>query len=402
MKTGEAVYEVELGFLPAVHAIPDPDHPGFLRAGSRAAAPYGDDRVEFHRCEATDGRLDDHDEDLLRSGFATVSLSSLDDLRSTFARIRDAGEITDADASAVRVGLEGAVLRCTNGLTLKVRALAGEGLFMRKAGPNRMRVVASRPDGMNEHGGAISVHIDQDVFGTPLRQLMDGRAPELFRHDSPGARNAEATLMLVNLWIPLQQITQPLVLGNGRNIDREHHQLRYGLPTDSFLDRDDDQAINDIWALLHDEAQRWYFRSEMDHRSAYVFNTLSTPHGAGVLPGEDAAERCCTVLAAAETALEHDDHAEFAAVLSGAQLLPVPTSSTPALRQAVERMRALIQEATSDPRALSGIAGQDWVARSRAARNAVVRMSLELRLVVSINSPDHTTKVRRATCRVSR
>src|SRR5690606_27658962 len=146
--------------------------------------------------------------------------------------------------------------------------------------------------GMNDHGGATSIHADQDVYGTPLTELMDGRAPSLFRHDSPDGSNDDAGLMLANLWIPLQQITQPLVLGDGRSIDRRRHQLRYGLATQSFLERDDDMVINDIWTFLHDPDQRWYLRSEMDHRSAYVFNTLSTPHGAAVLPGEDLAEQC--------------------------------------------------------------------------------------------------------------
>ena len=58
------------------------------------------------------------------------------------------------------------------------------------------------------------------------------------------------------------------MLADGRSLDRRRHQLRYGLPTGSFLDRDEDQVINDIWHLLHDDAQQWYFRSDMDHRSA--------------------------------------------------------------------------------------------------------------------------------------
>ena len=119
----------------------------------------------------------------------------------------------------------------------------------------------------------------------PLTQLMDGRAPTLFRHDSPDGYNHDESTMLVNMWIPLQQITQPLVLADGRSIDRRKHQLRYGLATDSFLDRDDDLAVNDIWTFMYDPDQQWYFRSEMDFRSAYVFDTLSTPHGAAVLPG---------------------------------------------------------------------------------------------------------------------
>ena len=47
-------YTVELGFLPPDAAIPDAEHPGLLRAGDRATAPYGREGVEVHRCLATD------------------------------------------------------------------------------------------------------------------------------------------------------------------------------------------------------------------------------------------------------------------------------------------------------------------------------------------------------------
>jgi hypothetical protein len=190
--------------------------------------------------------------------------------------------------------------------------------------------------------------------------------------------------MLVNLWIPLQQITQPLVLGDRRSIDRPRHQLAYGLPTDSFLDRDDDQAVNDIWAFLHGPDQRWYFRSEMDHRRAYVFDTLSTPHGSAVLPGESVAERCYLALEAAEAAIERGDGAELARVVSEAGDLDAPDRVTPALGQAIADMVALLHEAGADPAGTCGDA-EAWVTASRAARRRVVRMSVELRLVVSVD-----------------
>ena len=151
---------------------------------------------------------------------------------------------------------------------------------MRKSGPNGMSVGGATVVGANGHGAATSVHADQDVYGTPLTQLMDGRAPSLFAPRLTRRAEPRRQLMLVNVWIPLRQITQPLVLADGRSIDRRRHQLRYGLATTSFLERDDDMVINDIWTFLHDPGQRWYLRSQMDHRSAYVFNTLSTPHGA--------------------------------------------------------------------------------------------------------------------------
>ncbi|MEZ5374650.1 MAG: hypothetical protein R2704_18410, partial [Microthrixaceae bacterium] len=364
----------------------DVDHPGLLRAGERASAPYGGESVEFHACPATDlqpgGELEI---DLLDAGFDTVDLSGFDELQTVLTRVLDVGAVGRTDFVEVAAALEGAELHCAGGQTLTVQHVADEGRIMRMAGPNRMTLVPPRPDGMNGHGPATSVHADQDVFGTPLRQLMDGAAPALFRHDSPGVHNHQPSLMLVNLWIPLHQITQPLVLADGRSIDRRRHQLRYGLATDAFLKREADEAINDIWVFLHDPDQRWCFRSEMDHRSAYVFNTLGTPHGAGVLPGEDVAERCYLALRAGELAAERGDSAAVVEALNGLDGVVTTDEMTPALRRAIDGMLRLADEARSDPESACTPKVPEWVKAARAARRSVVRSSLELRLVVSID-----------------
>jgi hypothetical protein len=314
-----------------------------------------------------------------------VDLSPLDAVQQVCARVRDAGVVSDEDASTIRSGLQGAVLRCAGGRTITVLHLADEGFIMRKAGPNGMAVVGPRSRGMNEHGGATSVHADQDVFGTPLTQLMDGRAPELFRHDSPDGANREAGLMLVNLWIPLQQITQPLVLADGRSIDRRRHQLRYGLATETFLDREDDMAVNDIWTFLHHPDQRWYLRSDMDHRSAYVFDTLSTAHGACTLPGEDVAERCYRSLEDAEEAVAAGDGAALVEAVAPVLDPDAPVGTPAALRDAIDAMAAVAGEAHADPTGTCGAGSEAWSARSREVRRRVVRMSLEMRMVVSID-----------------
>ena len=318
-------------------------------------------------------------------GFDTVDLSGFDGLQQTLARVREAGHITDADAATIRELLNGAVLRCGSGHTLTVLHVAGEGFIMRKAGPNGMSVVGPRTSGMNDHSQATSVHADQDVYGTPLAQLMKGRAPSMFRHDSPEGNNHDAGLMLLNLWIPLQQIIQPLVLADGRTIDRRRHQLRYGLATESFLEREEDMLINDIWTFLYDPNQRWYLRSDMDHRSAYVFNTLSTPHGACVLPGEDVAERCYRSLEDAESAVAGGDVAALRAALA---VTPpaLPTGVPPVLWEAIAAMVAVADEARRDSAAICSQRAEPWLAMSRAARRRVIRMSLELRMVVSIEA----------------
>jgi hypothetical protein len=386
MTVDSATIPVTVGFVPSSVAVPDVDRPGLLRAGPRASAPYSREHVEQHVVAATDTCQDDATPpELLEFGFDTVDLSPLDALQRVCARVRDAGVVSGEDATAIRSALQGSTLRCAGGRTITVLHLAEEGFIMRKAGPNGLAVVGPRARGMNEHGGATSVHADQDVFGTPLTQLMDGRAPSLLRHDSPDGANRDAGLMLVNLWIPLQQITQPLVLADGRSIDRRHHQLRYGLATETFLDREDDMVINDIWTFLHHPDQRWYLRSDMDHRSAYVFDTLSTAHGACTLPGEDVAERIYRSLEDAEEAVAAGDVAALVATVSPIRRAGTSAATPPALRDAIDAFTALAGEAHADPARTCGEGAEAWLTRSRDARRRVVRMSLEMRMVVSIN-----------------
>lgn len=386
MSTPTSIHDVVMGFLPRSFAVPDADHPGLMRAGERASAPYGEGTVDLQRCRATDLAAPDAPApDLVESGFDVIDLSPFDGLQSLLARVAEAGRVTDEDAEGIRTALDGATVKCSGGRQLRIRYLSVEGLFMRTGGPNRMSVVPPHSDGMNDHGASTTVHIDQDVYGTPLTQLMDGRAPELFRHDSPDGHNHDATMMLVNLWIPLHQITQPLVIADSRSIDRRRHQLRYALPTGSFLDRDDDMAVNDIWTMLHDDAQEWYFHSDMDHRSAYVFNTLSTAHGAGVLVGEDIAERAYRALEAAEAAASEDNPVGVTTALSDLDLTR-SAGTTDAIAAALDNFESLITEALADPEAVTGAAAGDWIARSVAARRQVVRTSLEMRMVVTVDT----------------
>lgn len=388
MAVADATVPVVLGFTPPSYAIPDDEHPGLYRAGPRLGAPYTDDTVERHECAATDlsapGAVVP---DLFRAGFDTADLSGLADLQETLERVRAAGHITDDDATVIRSTLDGAALPLAGGRTVTVLHVADEGLIMRAGGPNGRSVVGPRSVGMNGHGAAASVHADQDVHGTPLAQVMDGRAPSLFRYQSPDGRNEDASLMLVNLWIPLQQVVQPLVLGDGTSLDRPRHQLRYGLPTRSFLDRDDDMAVNDIWVFLHDPAQRWCFRSDMDARSAWLFDTLSTPHGAGTLPGEDVAAQYCDALEHAEAAVERGDAAALGEALAplGPDAPAAPAGAPPGLRDAIDAMAAVVAEARRDPAGTCRPNADAWAAASKEARRRVVRMSIELRLVVAVD-----------------
>ena len=393
MTITDATYPVQLCFTAGSQAIEDPDHPGLRRAGPRVSAPYVGEGLETHLCPTIDMSVEGSVQpDLAGFGFDTVDLSGLGELQAVCAEIRAAGRVTAEQAAVVHARLDGAVLATASGGSLRVQHLSDEGFIMRTSGPNRMSLVGPRSSGMNDHGGATSVHADQDVYGTPLTQIMDGRAPELVVHDSPDGRNSDASLLLVNLWIPLQQITQPLVLADGRSVDRRRDQLRYGLATDTFLERDEDQVINDIWTFLHDDAQQWYLRSEMDHRSAYVFNTLSTPHGCGVLPGEDVVEWCYRVLERSEAAVGAGDVDVLLAAIGSGGAIDLPVSTTPALRDAYGAMVALLDEARADPERICGERHAEWTATSRAARRRVVRMSLEMRMVVSVEGEGHVPR----------
>jgi hypothetical protein len=339
-------------------------------------------------CRITDwSECDAFRPDLLRHGFDCVDLSSIEGLQGVLDRVRDAGQVRPEDAREIRRRLAGRSVRLGDGSRIRLVTIAAEGFIMRKAGPNGMPASpAGSMTAMNGHDAALTVHADQDVRGTPLRQLLRGAAPRLFRHDAPDSRNGWSPLWLLNLWIPLQQITRPLALMDKRSLDRRAHQLRYGLPTDAFLDRDADRRINDIWTFLHDARQRWYFRSEMPPGRAYVFETLGTPHGSFILPGEERAERRLRQLDAASEAIRCGDEPGVRRALLPGEDRGAAIATRP-LRRAIEAMDELIEEARRDAASLCrGFGSESWRARARRAMDAVVRKSIEMR-VVAVRTP---------------
>ena len=187
----------------------------------------------------------------------------------------------------------------------------------------------------------------------------------------------------MNVWIPLQQITRPLALMDERTLDRRRHQLRYALPTEAFFDRDEDRRINDIWSYLHDERQSWYFTSEMDARRAYVFNTLGTPHGAFIVPGEELAERLYVRLKDAREAILRRDAAALRAI-SAPTSGPPPANTTLPLRRAIRTMQALLEEAHDRTSELCALRDDSWDDRATRAMDRVVRKSVELRTVALV------------------
>jgi hypothetical protein len=256
--------------------------------------------------------------------------------------------------------------------------VAPEGFIVRRGGPNGLRVTASATaKGSNGHDAAVSVHADQDVLGTPVRQIMRGLAPWMFRHDSPHGANQRSPLCLLNLWIPLHQPTRPLVLMDRRSLDRSAHQLRYALPTGRFLDRPADRAVNDIWAFTHDAQQRWVFRSETGPHDAWVFDTFSTPHGAVSLPGEEVAEALYLTL---REAIDAADEAGLRSALS--RPIPQRASQTRPLSSTIAALQDCRAEALADPSAVvSGPGRGPWIERVSKATKGAVRVSVEMRTV---------------------
>ncbi|HEY8376729.1 MAG TPA: hypothetical protein VIK91_09585, partial [Nannocystis sp.] len=321
--------EATLAFTRREDVAPDAERPGLLRARTldfeAMSDPGSFDRRVCRVHDCSDGFVPE----LLEHGFAHADLSRARRLQAVLERVRRAGRLDDESAAEIRRRLTGAVLRLSGGARLWVLYLAREGFFMRRAGPAGVPLVRAS-GGMNDHDAAVSVHADQDVHGTPVRQILRGAAPWLFRHESPDGCNARSRLLLVNVWIPLEQVTRPLALMDRRSIDRRAHQLRYGMPTDRFLRREAALRINDVWTFLHDPEQRWYFTSEIDARTAYVFETLSTPHASFMLPGEQRAAERYRRLTAAIAAVRDSDAEALGRVLAegdGGDVGPEPATA---------------------------------------------------------------------------
>lgn len=355
------------------------------RARTLDAAARRDPRsYDWHTCRITDCSAAGTTPDLLRQGFAHADLSGRAGLQSALERVRTSGRLAVADVTEIRRHLIGRRLALGDGRELCVLFMAREGFFMRRAGPNGMAIPREPgPEGINDHDAAIAVHADQDVDGTPLRQILRGAAPWIFRHDGPAGSRSRSPLLLINVWIPLEQVTRPLALMDISSLDRRAHQLRYGLVTDGILQRDESRRVNDIWVFRHHASQRWYFTSEIDASTAYVFATLGTPHGSIILPGEDRAEARYQALTAAVDAVRRRDEPAAVRCLSdaeGGRAWSEP--ATAPLRRAITKMEELLAEGRARGSALCrGEGAEDWCARASAAAERVVRKSLEMRAV---------------------
>jgi len=385
MQRASPELRARLAFTRAEDVSPDDERPGLLRARTLPFDVDPDEAFDFRSCVLHDcADAGTPEPGLEQAGFEAIDLSRNAALQQALATIRDEDRISEASAAAVRASLDGARFRLSNGRRLRVEHVAEDGLIHRRGGPNGLDVNPGGMDGANGHDAARTVHADQDVFGTPLKQLMKGGAPELFRHRTPDARNDESSLFLLNLWIPLQQITRPLVLMDRRTLDQRRHQLRYGLPVTRFLDRDEESRVNDIWTFLPDAGQKWCFRSVMGPHEGYVFDTLGEPHGSCILPGEDALEQLHQRLGrACEAALAGD--VDTLRAIAGEPPPGLPEVTTGPIREAWLRMTGLLREAGARAPETCASSGE-WCSRAREAMDAVIRKSIEMRLVATLTS----------------
>lgn len=306
---------------------------------------------------------------LTEHGFESIRLPDRRGLHRRLSAIRAEARMADTDVGAVRRSLTGARLRSADGSMLLIVHVAGEGVIFRCAGPDGIDLGGRGM--MVDHGGAAVVHADQDALGHPFHDLTRGWGHRLFRHESIDSANRRSPLLLVNLWMPLQQVTQPLAMMDTQTLDRSRDQLHYELPTEGILDRDAEHARNDIWWFRHDPTQRWAFRSALGLGDAWVFDTLSTPHGAFVLPGEEVAAEGFRLLDRAIAALEAGRPVE------ASPRLAVDAAGTDVLRDAIREMQAVLDDAPLPERGTVTA----WLQRARAAQDAVVRKSIEVRAV---------------------
>jgi hypothetical protein len=375
-----------LGFARPERVGPDPERPGVRRSATIEPEPLDDRTLAMHPCELRDLAGPDAEQPTLdEAGFAIADLPDRRGLHDTLRKVLGEQRLGPGDEAAIRRSLGRARLRLGDGTDLLILHVAAEGVLFRSHGPAGIDLHDGAA-GEVRHGGAVNVHADQDVLGTPLRQLMRGHAPRLLRHDAPDSANRRSPLLLVNLWLPLQQRTRPLALMHSASLDRRRHQCRYRLPTEGILNRSGERAVNDIWAFLHDDAQAWYFHSELGLGQAYVFDTLSTAHGSCALPGEEIAAERYLRLASVEAAIADGDVAALRAASAAGSAPDVPTAS---LQRAIATLDSLLAEAAAEAERLAAGDAADWLRRSRTARASVVRSSIELR-ALAIRLPRRT------------
>lgn len=380
MTASRATVTAQVTFTRPADVYPDPVRTGLLRAKTQPNDMPYKNAFDLRDCKLQDWSTPGSPQLGIQSlGFDVINLGKLSSLQALLETVRQNSRVEDDQAQAIREHLNGQSFKLSDGKRLKILTLGEEGFIMRRAGLNGSIVAPDEQmTQMNGHDGALAVHADQDAMGTPLKQALKGWGHRLFRHESPYGKNNWSPLLMMNLWIPLQQISRPLTFMDTSTLDRKLHQLCYALPTGDFLDRDPELSMNDTWSFLWDEKQRWYFNADLNASQAYVFDTLSTPHAAFILPGEVTAEQLHNQLKKAQKAAKADDIATLAKVCAPLKLDPLPAETTAPLRNAVTAMETLLGQARSACKSQQ-LPPQEWLAVADSTLDSLVRKSLEMR-----------------------
>lgn len=328
---------------------------------------------------------------ICKEGFEQIDLNRVPGLVSLLDEVNATKSLSPEKVQEIRKKLMYSSFPLANGLWLRlVYVHDKEGFIMRTAGPNKAKIRQMESlSAINGHTSAGAVHIDQNVHGTPLKQIMRGMAPYLFHHDSPSNSNSYSPLFLLNLWVPLQQACQPLILCDKKSINRGENQIRYGLTVESFMKRDDERNVNDIYVCTFNDEQQWYYSSSIDQsRGAYIFETLSTAHGCATLSGEELAGELYTsldgVVAFAESCDNTADiihHAKAAVPQSLLDLNKVELEKVPArLKDKAEVMVKLLKAACA-----SEVEDwQTWLKDAQSCLESCIRRSIEMRCVAVV------------------
>lgn len=373
-----------IGFAKPENVVADSERQGLLRA-QMASKAYTEAAqvVDAHYCDLHDCATTPCNIDFSTMGFDILDLSQNSRLQKILQAVQAQGELKGSDAQNIRRALHGKKMTLSNGKRLRIIFVANEGIIVRSSGPNGLDIKHTDTRAKNSRQPAASlVHADQDVSGYPVKSIMKGLGPKLLHHTAPDSENRRSPLNLVNLWIPLQQITMPLCMMDKSSVDRKHHQLRMEINTDEVLDRNAKSKRNDIWTYLYDKNQQWYFNSHMSIDKAYVFDTLGTPHSAAVLTGEQELETYYLRLKQCCRAIEENDLQMLGEVCS-LEMLQLPENMTVPVATAIKRMEALLQEGARQPEAVINKPAR-WIEQAGQAMNAVVRKSIELRALALV------------------
>jgi hypothetical protein len=370
-----------MGFTLPNDVVKDHERKGRLRAKTHSRNySEASEVVDFKSCDLHDCSSRDYAIDYHKAGFDALSLKENQALQDVLRKVKQQGWLEKSDQKNIKQSLIGKSYRLSNGKRLRIFYVANEGLIIRSSGPNGMQIKHGEAVPKNSRqAAALLIHGDQDVYGFPVKKILKGGAPWIFNHRSPDGSNKISPFNLVNIWIPLQQITMPLCLMDRSTLDKDRHQLRMEISVEEVLERDKNESRNDIWSFLYDEKQQWYFHSDMSYDKAYVFDTLGMAHGAAILLGEKQAEVYFLRLKECLEAVKNKNAEELKSI-SAQEKENLPENITAPLARAIKKMEALLEIASNESESIIE-SPQVWQDKVEAVLNALTRKSIELRAV---------------------